>query len=137
MHEDEETVSTEEQEEEHEHEQEQPMEEDDTPHLDLEGGREMQAYNLIKNYEFVHMPLYDPALLQAICVDVKIASIWKAIGWEEVDPIWEQGSRLLTIQFLCSIKEVANGTTFRLFEVEYFCTWKDLGQHIGFQRRYA
>ena len=110
-------------------------EEDDAPHLDLERSWEMEAYNLIKNREFDHMLLYDPALLQAIGMDVEFASIWKAIGWEEVDPIWEQGSRLLTIQFLCSLKEVNNGITFRLFEVEHFCTWKDLAQHIGFQRR--
>ena len=55
MHEDEEIVPTE--------EQEQPMEEDDAPHLDLEGDWETQPYNLIKNHEFVHTPLYDPALL--------------------------------------------------------------------------
>jgi len=95
----------------------------------------MVAYNLMKNHEFDHMPLCNPTLLQAIGMDVKFASIWKAIGWEDVDPLWEQGSRLLTIQFLCSLKEVDNGITFRLFEVEHFCTWKDLAQHIGFQRR--
>ena len=51
VHEDEETMPTEEE----EQEQEQPMEEgDDDPHLDLEGDQEMQAYNLIKNHEFVH-----------------------------------------------------------------------------------
>ena len=68
-------------------------------------------------------------------MDVEFTSILKAIGWEEVDPLWEEGSRLLTIQFLCSLKEVDNGITFRLFEVEHFCTWKDLAQHVGFQRR--
>jgi hypothetical protein len=115
MHKDEDTVPMEEQEQ--EQDQGQPMEEDDAPHLDLERGQEMEAYNLIKNCEFVHTPLYDPALLQAIGMDVEFTSIWKAIGWEEVDPLWEQGSRLLTIQFLCSLKEVDNGITFRLFEV--------------------
>ena len=55
MHEDEETVSTE--------EQEQPMEEDDEPHLDLERGWEMEAYHLIKDHEFKPTPLYDPMLL--------------------------------------------------------------------------
>ena len=68
-------------------------------------------------------------------MDVEFVSIWKAIGWEEVDPVWEQGSCLLTIQFLCSLKEVDNGITFCLFEIEYFCTWRDLAQHIGFHRK--
>jgi hypothetical protein len=44
-------------------------------------------------------------------------------------------SRLFTIQFLCSLKEVDNGITFCLFEEEHFCTWKDLARHIGFQQR--
>jgi hypothetical protein len=82
--------------------------EDNAPHLDMERGREMEAYNLIKNFEFDHTLLYDPVLLQAIGMDIKFTSIWKAIGWEEVDPLWEQGSHLLTIQFLCSLKEVDN-----------------------------
>jgi hypothetical protein len=46
MHEDEETMLMEEQ------EQERPMEEDDKSHLDLERGREMEAYHLIKYREF-------------------------------------------------------------------------------------
>ena len=79
--------------------------------------------------------MYDPALLQAIGMDVEFTSFWKAIGWKEVDPLWEQGSHLLNIQFLCSLKYVDNGITFCLFEVEHFCTWKDLAKHIGFQRR--
>ena len=80
------------------------MENDDAPHHDMERGWEMEAYNLIKNHEFDYTPLYDPALLQAIGMDVDFTSILKAIGWEEVDPVWEQGSHLLTIQFLCSLK---------------------------------
>ena len=76
----------------------------------------MEAYNLIKNRELDHMSLYDPMLLQAIGMDVEFTSIWKVVGWEEIDPVWEEGSRLLTIQFLCSLKEVDNGITFRLFE---------------------
>ena len=95
----------------------------------------MEAYHLIKDRVFEDTPLYDPVLLQAIGMDVEFTSIWKAIGWDEADLVWEQGSRLLTIQFLCSLKEVDNGIAFRLFEVEHFCTWKDLAQHIGFQRR--
>ena len=38
------------------------MKEDDAPHLDLERGWEMEAYNLIKSHEFDHTPLYDPML---------------------------------------------------------------------------
>ena len=76
MHEDEKTMPTEEQEEEKQvQEQGQLMENDDAPHHDMERGWEMEAYNLIKNREFDHTPLYDPALLQAIGMDVEFASI--------------------------------------------------------------
>ena len=72
MHEEEETVPMDEE----EQEQEQPMEEgDDDPHLDLEGDREVQTYNLIKNHEFIHMPAYDPDLLQKIRMDTEFATI--------------------------------------------------------------
>jgi hypothetical protein len=50
-------------------------EEDDAPHLDLEGDREMQAYNLVKNHKFVHTPAYDPALLQTIGMDAEFTII--------------------------------------------------------------
>ena len=113
MHEDEKTMPTEEE----QQEQEQPMEEgDDDPHLDLEGDREMQAYNLIKNREFVHTPTYDPDLLQKIGMDNEFATIWKAVGWENVAPIDELGSHLLTIQFICSLQEVEGGIIFCFLE---------------------
>jgi len=48
---------------------------DDDPHLDLEGEREMQAYNLIKNHKFVHMLAYHPDLLEKIGMDTEFATI--------------------------------------------------------------
>jgi hypothetical protein len=95
---------------------------DDDPHLDLEGEQEMQAYNLIKNYEFIHTLAYHPDLLAKIGMDSEFAIIWKAVRWENVAPVDELGSRLLTIQFLCSLQEVEGGITFHLFEKEYYLT---------------
>ena len=130
MHEDEETVPTEKE------EQEQPMEEgDDDLHLDLEGERETQAYNLIKNYEFIQTPVYDPDLLKKIGMDIEFATIQKVVGWENVAPVDEQGSRLLTIQFLCSLQEVEGEITFCLFEQEYYLTWMNLSSHLGFSTK--
>jgi hypothetical protein len=131
MHEDKETETTEEQ----EQEQELRVEDYDAPYLDLEGDREMQAYNHVKNHEFIHTPAYDPDLFDKIGMDTEFTTIWKAIGWERVAPIDEQGSRILTIQFLCSLKEVDNGITFRLFGKEYFLTWKNLVIHLGFNSK--
>jgi hypothetical protein len=62
MQEDEENEPTE--------EQGQSVVEEDEPYLDLERGREMDAYHLIKDREFESTPMYDPALLQAIGMDI-------------------------------------------------------------------
>jgi hypothetical protein len=95
---------------------------DGDPHLDLEGDQKMQAYNHVKDREFVHMPAYDPDLHENIGMDTEFTTIWKVIGWENVAPIDEQGSHILTIQFICSLKEVDGGITFYLFEKEYYLT---------------
>jgi hypothetical protein len=91
MHEDEETMPMEE-------EQEQEMEEgDDDPHLDLERDQEVQAYNHVMDHEFVHMPAYDPNLLEKIGMDTEFTIKLKVVGWENVALIDKQGSRILTI----------------------------------------
>ena len=81
------------------------------------------------------MPVYDPDLLKKIGMDTEFFAVWKVVGWENVSPVWKDGSCLLTIQFLCSLKIVENGVTFRLFEIEYFLTWKDLSSHLGFHKK--
>lgn len=114
MHEEEEATPTEEA-------QAEPMDvEDDAPYLDLEGDQEVQAYNLVKNREFIHMVAYDPDLLAKIGMDAEFFTAWKDVGWENTNPVWEEGSHLLTIEFLCSLQEVKNGITFFLFEIEHF-----------------
>jgi hypothetical protein len=68
-------------------------------------------------------------------MDTKFTTIWKVIGWENVSPVDEQASHILTIQFICSLKEVEGGITFYLFEKEYYLTWKNLSSHLGFNTK--
>ena len=68
-------------------------------------------------------------------MDIEFATIWKAVGWENVALVDELGSRLLTIQFLCSLQEVEGGITFCLFEKEYYLTWRNLSSHLGFSTK--
>jgi hypothetical protein len=69
----------------------------DAPYLDLEEDQEIQAYNLIKSHVFIHTPMYNPDLLQKIGMDTEFTTIWRAVGWENVNPMDEMGSRHLTI----------------------------------------
>jgi hypothetical protein len=41
----------------------------------LEGDWEMQAYNHVKNHEFIHMPAFDPDLLDKIGMDIEFTTI--------------------------------------------------------------
>jgi len=40
-------------------------------------------------------------VLEKTGMDTEFASIWKAVGWSTFAEISEEGSRDLTIQFLC------------------------------------
>ena len=91
------------------------IDEDDAPYLDLRDDREHQAYAMIKNRSFGHTRAFDPKLLEKIGMDVDFASVWDAVGWDGFVPIEENGSHLLTIQFLCTLREVDDGVSFRLF----------------------
>ena len=53
-------------------------------------------------------------------MDVDFTRIWHAVGWDDFVPVEENGSRLLTIQFLCTLRKVDDGVSFRLFGVERY-----------------
>ena len=89
------------------------IDEDDAPYLDLQDDRE--AYAMIENRSFGHTRAFDPDLLEKTGMDVDFARVWHAVGWDGFVPIEENGSRLLTIQFLCTLREVDDGVSFRLF----------------------
>ena len=52
----------------------------------------MQAYFLPKDRIFLHTPLYDPQLLEDTGMDTEFETLWRAVGWETIDPMDEEGS---------------------------------------------
>ena len=64
----------------------------------------MQAYFLLKDRIFLHTPLYDSQLLEDTGMDTEFETLWRAVGWETIDPMDEEGSCLLTIQFLFTLE---------------------------------
>ena len=88
------------------------IDEDDAPYLDLQDDREHQAYAMIKNRSFGHTRAFDPNLLEKTGMDVDFARVWHAVGWDGFLPVEENGSHLLTIQFLCTLWEVKDGVSF-------------------------
>jgi hypothetical protein len=98
--------------------QEQPVnmeiDDNDVQYLELRDNREFQAYTKIKNRVFQNTWQIDPDLLEKIGMDSELYIIRQALGWGHVAGD-EKGSRILTIQFLCTLREVPDGITFRLF----------------------
>ena len=73
------------------------IDEDDAPYLNLRNTRERQDYAIIKDRSFVHTRAFDPELLIKTGTYEDFANVWHAIGWDNIVPVEEYGSRLLTI----------------------------------------
>ena len=55
------------------------------------------------------------------------------MGW--FCAIEENGSRLLTIQFLCTLREVDDGVSFQILGVDSYFNWRNLSHLLGFSAR--
>ena len=96
------------------------IDEDDAPYLDLRDDRERQAYAMIKNRSFGRTRAFDSDLLEKTGMDIDFARVWHVVGCDDSVPVEENGFCLLTIQFLCTLREVDDGVSFRLFGVEHY-----------------
>ena len=89
------------------------IDDEDASYLDLRDDRDRQAYAMLKRQSFGHTQAFDPDLLEKTGMDIDFAFVWHAVGWEGFASVEENGSRLLTIQFLCMLREEAKGVRFR------------------------
>jgi len=111
------------------------IDEADAPFIDLESEREMQAYNLMKEREFLHSSAFDPAFLLQIGMDVEFDTIFEHLGWGTVAPVHELQSRLLMIQILGTLQIVDYGITLHCFGRDFDIYWKDPVNRLGFHER--
>jgi hypothetical protein len=80
--------------------------------LKLQDDREKEIYKKLKDRDFILTPAFDPALLQAIGMDFEFDLVFKNIGWEDAWEINEQGCKLLTIEFLCTLQTIDSEVSF-------------------------
>jgi hypothetical protein len=52
-------------------------------------------------------------------MDIEFNFIFRAVGWEDVWNIHEQGSKLLIVEFLCTLQPTDIEVKFRLFGKEF------------------
>jgi hypothetical protein len=62
----------------------------------------------------------------------KFDLIFNNIGWEDAWEIDEKGCKLLTIEFLCTLKPGDSEVAFRLFGKEYSIPWRQFSGLLGF-----
>jgi hypothetical protein len=54
------------------------------------------------------------------------------VGWTYFYRTSERGCRLLTLEFLCTLKSSNDGVTFWLFRQEHTLSWRRLSNALGF-----
>lgn len=93
------------------------------------------AFKKLEDRKFELTSVYDPMLLQKTGMDSEFDLIFQTVGWEDFWDITEPGSRLLTLEFLCTLKATETGVEFRLFGKEFSPSWKELSLLLGFHGR--
>jgi hypothetical protein len=59
-------------------------------------------------------------------------TIFSLLGWDSAWDVTEIGSKLLTIEFLCTLRTMESGVYFRLFKQEFYPTWRELSDLLNF-----
>ena len=90
---------------------------------------------MLEHRSFGHTKAFDPDLLEKKVMDIDFANVWHVVGSEDYAPIEKNGSCLLTIQFLCTLREVDDGVSFRIFGVERYFNWRSFSHLLGFSAR--
>ena len=85
------------------------IDDEDAPYHDLRSDHERQTYAMIKHRSFGHTRAFNPDLLEKTGMDIDFANVWHVVGWDGFVLVEENGSRLFTIQFLCTLREEAKG----------------------------
>lgn len=100
--------------------------------LVLKDDREKALYKKVKNKVFIHTLVLDHGLLKEAGMDFELDIIFSLVRWGSFWNITELGSKLLTIEFLCTLQTTNTGVTFRLFAHEFSLTWRELSNLLGF-----
>ena len=65
-------------------------------------------------------------------MDTEFEIIFRTIGWENIWQIDVLGSKLLTLEFLCTLQTTNSEVTFRLFGKDFSIPWKLFSELLGF-----
>jgi hypothetical protein len=101
-------------------------------HLHIRRREEKERYEKLKKRSFVLTPLFNEEFMQEVGMDSEFSHILALLGWTLLYHTSERGCRLLTLEFLCTLKSSNYGVTFRLFRQEHTLSWRKLSNTLGF-----
>jgi hypothetical protein len=101
-------------------------------HLHIRRGEEKDRYEKLKKRSFVLSPMFSEEFMQEAGLDSEFSQIFALLGWTSFYNTFERGSRVLTLEFLCTLKSSNDGVTFRLFRQEHTLSWRKLSNALGF-----
>jgi hypothetical protein len=94
--------------------------------LVLKDDREKASYKKLKNKVFTHTPVLDHGLLKEAGMDFELDIIFSLVRWGSFWNITELGSKLLTIEFRCTLQTTNTGVTFRIFALSFLLLGESL-----------
>jgi hypothetical protein len=100
--------------------------------LHIRRGEEKDIYEKLKKRSFVLTPMFSKEFIQEEGLDSVFSQIFALLGWTSFYNTSERGSRLLTLEFLCTLKSSNDGVTFQLFCQEHTLSWRKLSNALGF-----
>ena len=80
---------------------------------------ELHKYIAICARGFTHTSVIDPVLLNTAGMDVEFNTVFSTIGWGGFWQVPELGIKVLTQEFLCTLKLTQEGIAFRMFGKQY------------------
>jgi len=81
---------------------------------------------------FNHTAVFDEQLLDQSGMITHFPTIFYAIGWGGFWQVLEFGIKVLSQEFLATLKSNDVGVTFRMFNKDYNLTWSELSTCLGF-----
>lgn len=93
---------------------------------------QLEFHNEQKQNNFLANKVYDQNLLAKTCMDLESKTIFNVVGWQGFWSIHEGRSRLLTLEFLCSLQTSRDEISFLMFKQDYHLTWSEVNVALGF-----
>jgi len=83
---------------------------------------------------FNHTTVFDEQLLDQSGMSTNFPTVFYAIGWGGFWQVPEFGIKLLSQEFLATLKSNDEGVTFHMFNKDYSLTWSELSTCVGFDQ---